>query len=247
MELDQQTLEKLEKMVGLLDQQVSKKDFATNLELVLQLMTKVIRRVEDAMSGLEGTFTNALNRIQTEHSSTLADIHSKVDHVFVGQRMDAMQQEHNARMAAVDSKISAVRDGAPGPKGDQGLPGRNGRDGKDGLNGSLDPSIRKEIDDLKATIKRIAGSRAGGSRKITYVKPYSLTSQCNGVLKAFTLPKDTLNVLGVFGTQFPITYDPTGANADWTFSGNTLTLGAAVGAPATGQTLWALIEVQFYY
>jgi hypothetical protein len=48
-----------------------------------------------------------------------------------------------------------------------------------------------------------------------------------------------MDVLGVFGTQFPIQFDPSN---DYTFSGRTLMLGASVGAPEAGQTLWALIE-----
>ena len=69
---------------------------------------------------------------------------------------------------------------------------------------------------------------------------YDLTDQCNGILKEFTVPSNK-QILGVFGTQFPVNYRPV---VDWTGSGtSTLTLTAEVGAPQTGQTLY-IIYVQ---
>jgi len=54
---------------------------------------------------------------------------------------------------------------------------------------------------------------------------------------------DTVKVLGVWGTQFPITFEQ---DNDFTFAGRTLTLTSQVPAPQTGQTLWCLIETLFY-
>ena len=99
------------------------------------------------------------------------------------------------------------------------------------------------IKDLKEKLEALdSRPTGGGSRKVVYTKRINLSSQCNGVLKEFTMPKDTIDVLAVFGTQFPITFD----EADFTFSGNTLTLTSEVSAPATGQTLFALIQTLFY-
>lgn len=113
--------------------------------------------------------------------------------------------------------------------------------------------IKKEIDDLKTTIQtldtkitQVGKTRGtiGGMRKVPIVKPYSLTSQCNGSTKTFTVPKDTTAILAVFGSSFPINYDPF---VDWTFSGNKITLDSKIAAPETSQTMWALIETLFYY
>lgn len=69
------------------------------------------------------------------------------------------------------------------------------------------------------------------------VEKYNLTSQCNGVLKSFTVPQNR-EIIGVFSTQAPINYDP---SKDWTGSGTTtLTLTDEVGAPLEGQTLWII-------
>jgi len=98
--------------------------------------------------------------------------------------------------------------------------------------------LREELDELKS---RPIGGR-GGARKVVYTKRINLSSQCNGTLKEFTMPKDCIDVLAVYGTQFPITFD----EADFTFEGQTLTLTSEVGAPQTGQTLFALIQTLFY-
>jgi len=97
--------------------------------------------------------------------------------------------------------------------------------------------LQEELDELK---NRPTGG--GGTRKVVYTKRINLSAQCNGTLKEFLMPKDTLSVIGVWGTQFPITFD----EADFTFEGRTLTLTSEVGAPQTGQTLFALIQTNFY-
>jgi len=102
---------------------------------------------------------------------------------------------------------------------------------------------QEEIKKIRREFQRITSTRAMGMKKITSIRSVNLTSQTNGSLKAFRMPKDTLKVLGVWGTQFPITFDE---DVDFTFTGRTLTLTGAVGAPASDQTLWALCETQFY-
>ena len=97
--------------------------------------------------------------------------------------------------------------------------------------------LEEELEELKS--RPIGG---GGTRKVVYTKRINLSSQCNGTLKEFTMPKDCIDVLAVYGTQFPITFD----EADFTFEGQTLTLTSEVGAPQTGQTLFALIQTLFY-
>ncbi len=139
--------------------------------------------------------------------------------------------------------------------------GNNGMDGKDGSPDTGEQIIdkinaddsekkikREKVEGLDDEIKGIKNAisnipRGGSGKKITSVKKINLTSQVNGVLKSFALPKDTLEVLGIFGTQFPIIFDP---SVDYILIGNTLTLGDSVLAPATGQTLWALIVTAFY-
>ena len=102
--------------------------------------------------------------------------------------------------------------------------------------------LEEEIKKLRDSLSNIPRGKMG-MRKVPIIKRHNLTSQTDGVTKAFTLPPDTVDVLGVFGTQFPINFNP---GVDWTFSGRTLTLGDSVSAPDTGQSLYCLIEVLFY-
>lgn len=133
--------------------------------------------------------------------------------------------------------------GKDGRNGVDGMPGTNGTNGKDGSPDTgeqivekinalpIQPAFQidaKHIKNLpKATIKT---KRGGGGGTVSYE---DLTSQCNGVLKTFTVPLHS-RVIALLGTQFPVIYRPL---VDFTTSGTVLTLTDQVSAPETGQTL----------
>lgn len=117
-------------------------------------------------------------------------------------------------------------------------------EGEERLDKTAVKGLEDDLKTIRDEVKAIPrGGKIGGMKKITSVRSENLSGQTNGVLKTFTLPADTLKVLGVWGTQFPVTFNE---GVDWTFAGRTLTLTSEVLAPETGQTLWALIETQFY-
>lgn len=72
--------------------------------------------------------------------------------------------------------------------------------------------------------------RGGGSAMYSS----DLSSQCDGIVKTFTVPVHKSGQCFLMGTQFPVIYRPT---IDYTISGTTLTLTSEVGAPQAGQTL----------
>lgn len=178
------------------------------------------------------------------------------------------EKEAEIFAAYVKSLIPKPADGKPGEpgkngdKGDKGDPGKKGDKGDRGAQGLPGPKGDKgdqgEPVDMDKLLSQVLKSIMESSewkdmeKKILYnkfdqrwhgggggetVQIYDLTSQCDGVLKSFTVPAHT-RAVKVEGTQFPIIYAPL---TDWTTSGTTLTLGDAVGAPQTGQTLL------FYY
>lgn len=102
--------------------------------------------------------------------------------------------------------------------------------------------LQEELKKLREEIKAVPRGRVGGMRRIPIIKRINLTSQVDGQTRSFTLPRDTVDVLGIFGTQFPVNFD----TADWSLSGNTLTLAAGITTPAANQTLFAIIETLFY-
>lgn len=84
-------------------------------------------------------------------------------------------------------------------------------------------------------------TRAGGDADNVVVgnlRQIDLSSQCNGANKTFTVSGGFTTILMLVGTQFPIIYKPT---TDYTSSTPDITLTAEVGAPASGQTLIALV------
>jgi hypothetical protein len=142
-----------------------------------------------------------------------------------------------------------------GPPGIPGLDGRDGKDGKDGKDGSPDTpeqvrdklesltdderldktairGLKEEMDDVKK-LASAGGVRFFGGPNANAVQVADLSSQCDGVLKSFYVPKHRFALMLV-GTQFPVIYRPT---VDFTTANNTLTLTDEVGAPDTGQTL----------
>ena len=86
-----------------------------------------------------------------------------------------------------------------------------------------------------------SGKRSSGGGTSSGTVRDDLSSQCDGVLKTFTLTQTPrADTLQLFSTQFPIVYRPVIDFVD-NLDG-TLTLTAEVGAPASGQTLVALYE-----
>lgn len=161
--------------------------------------------------------------------------------------------------------------GPKGDKGETGRDGKDGKDGEfiiglAGKDGSSDTALQvrdkletlkgedrldkenirgliEEINALKEMIVRIPRGKAMGRVKVPIMRPVNLTSFVDGLTRSFTLPPDTTQVIGVWGSQFPFTLD---RDNDWTLSGNVLTLGSQVATPQAGQTLWVLAEVLFY-
>jgi len=176
-----------------------------------------------------------MESMKTEMSKVVKNMVS--DHEKKMQKMDEKMMEMKDGKNADESMIiEKVLERIPKPK--------DGLQGKD-----IDPSTVEELQNelklLKEETEKIKNLPRGkfGMRKVPIIKRVNLSSQCDGATKAFTLPRDTVDVLGVFGTQFPINFNP---GTDWTFSGQTLTLADGITAPATGETLYAIIETLFY-
>ena len=84
--------------------------------------------------------------------------------------------------------------------------------------------------------KEEKGSKRLGRGTSNPIQYYDLTSQCNGVLKTFSIPTNT-KVLALYGTQFPVIFRPL---IDWTATSTTISLTSEVAAPEEGQTLFIL-------
>ena len=93
--------------------------------------------------------------------------------------------------------------------------------------------LKEEIVSLKELIVKVGTSRGGGGPNANAVQFSDLTSQCDGSLKEFQVPRHRVALM-LCGTQFPLIYRNV---TDFTTSNLKLTLTAEVTAPTTGQTL----------
>jgi hypothetical protein len=256
MPIDQEkNLKKLEDLLKIVDEGVTKEEFVKAFENVVNLVLKIEKRNSDAVDALERTYANLLDKIRNDHTSSLSD---------VGDQLKRIKTEHDNKMMAMDMKMAEVKDGKPGKdaneekviqsvmariillvleKIDNRLPslGNSIRDGLEKLKNDerLDISAIKgleDYEDIKKSSKEKTIVYSGGGGAKGRVHYYDLTSQCNGVLKTFTIPSN-FGVLGVWGTQYPVNLRPM---IDWTIGNKTLTLTSEVSAPQTGQTLWCM-------
>lgn len=223
-------------------------EFSKSLtNLILKAQTQVNERNEklnkELMKLFDNLSANTSKGNKKEIDTLIDDTTTKLNTLFKEQK-DALD--------FIRDKVRNLKEGEDGEDGQDGTDGKDA-DPKDVVplvlkeikmpeikdyTGTLD-ELKKEIDELK---RRPVG-KMGGGKKITSVRSHNLSSQVNGVTKTFSMPMDTLKVLGVWGTQFPVTFNE---GTDWTFNGRVLTLTDEVGAPETGQTLFALIETAFY-
>jgi len=234
------------------DYAVSKEDFIKQVKRLLEFLKKIKSKNKEDFENFNRSVSEAIIKIEGSNLANTSELTNK----FVKTINEALKEQEDG-MNFIRDKVRNLKEGTDGKDGKNGTIGKDGQDGKDGspdtsfqiankletlkdetrLKISAIDKLQEELDELK---NRPTGG--GGTRKVVYTKRINLSAQCNGTLKEFLMPKDTLSVIGVWGTQFPITFD----EADFTFEGRTLTLTSEVGAPQTGQTLFALIQTNFY-
>lgn len=236
-------LEKLESILNIVDDGLTREEFVQSFEAVLKLIVEAEEKHQQAMNALLDELTRKVNKKLTEVK-------------------DGKDSEVPGPQGPIGPRGEPGKDGKDGKDGKSGINGKNGKDGKDGspdtpeqvrdklesLNGDdrLDKSAIKGLDDeLEKLVGQIKSKKGGrGMRKVPIVRTVDLTADVDGSTTEFTLPMDTVKVLGVWGTQFPVSFRE---NVDWKFSGRTLTLQTSeVDIPQSGQTLFALIETLFY-
>lgn len=232
---------------------LKKEEFVSAFKEVLNYVIKIQQQQAESISKLQETYNLLLKKFEERHNTTLTDLRKQVDGLFVGERVKKMEDTHTQVMKLIDGKLKIVDEKVVGVK--------NGKDGKDfppefialtnkelndlkSINDKSYKELKEELNNILQEAKKTRPNQNLGMKKITYQRYHNLTSQLNGSTKAFTLPRKTLDVIAIFGTQFPLNFD---RDKDWTFVGNTLTLTSEVLAPESGQTLWALIETPFYY
>lgn len=204
---------------------------------ILELETKYDSYISSMSSEMEKISKNTISN----RDSAIKSIEKKAMD-YCRTEMDRMENEQRDNLNYIYDKVSNLKNGVDGKTPT-----------KQEIESIIKPLISQPIEIPKPKVEDIEGldkfvreripqKSISGMRKIPIIKRVNLTDQVDGATKTFYLPKDTVAVLGVWGTQFPITFD----DADFNLVGNTLVLTSEVSAPASGQTLMALVETLFY-
>lgn len=254
MEIAEKNLAKLQKLLNFLDEDaLTKEDFVKNFELVIKIIQDLKKSNETEFELIHQNLTAFSNKLKEDNNSNIAAM-KKETKDYLMTEAKKIYQDHEKMMAQIDDKLAEVQGVLTqikllkqkevildGPK--------ELRDkletlkDEDRLDKEAVRGLEEEIKGLKTAIAGIPRGKNMGRVKVPIMRPVNLTSSVDGSTRSFTLPPDTTQVIGVWGSQFPFTLD---RDNDWTLSGNVLTLGSQVATPQAGQTLWVLLEVLFY-
>jgi hypothetical protein len=237
-------LEKLETLLKLVNEGLSREEFVTAFENVVSLVLKIEKRNTDAVDKIESTYASLLAAIKGDSAASLDDVKTRSKFFLDDAR--ALLAKAQTDIAA---RLATVKDGQDGKNGADGKDGKDGKDGSpdapedvrdklETLEGDarLDISAIKGLDDyekLKEAANQPTRTSGGGGSSRNSVEFIDLSGQLNGSRKTFTVPRRRF--IALFGTEFPVIYRP---DIDYTGSGTyTLSLTSQVAAPEAGQTL----------
>ena len=130
-------LSKLKGMLDLINEGLTKKDFLSAFEGVLNFVKKIKERNDLEMEKMEGVFAS----LRSDTTSSLKELKKKAMD-YCEDEMKKMYAEHEKMMEMMTDKIASVRDGRDGV---DGLPAKDGKDGSPDTSGQ----IRDKLETLK--------------------------------------------------------------------------------------------------
>jgi hypothetical protein len=123
----EQNLGKLGRLLSAMDEDaLTRNEFIEQFQKVIEIVKKTQDNQAQAIAKLQQTYNSLIDRIQKEHSTSLLDLKTGVNELFVGgklKEMSAKQQELFTdlrkeidiriaqKMKAVDSRLSNIKDG----------------------------------------------------------------------------------------------------------------------------------------
>jgi len=245
---------------------LKKGDFIESFRKVIDVIVHIQKQQAEAINRLEETYRMIIEKLRNDHTISLGELKKQTNQLFVGERLGQMEKDTKDSFSklqnSIDKKIKdaemlsetlrsessrAVSAAKAAESSGASSAARiaeaaNSVRNIQTIRGIIIEELKKIRDELE-TVKRTR-TRSMGRVKVPMIRAIDLSASVDGSATTFTLPLDTVRVLGVWGTQFPVTFRQ---DVDWTFAGNTLTLVVAqVGTPQSGQTLWALVETLFY-
>lgn len=258
----------IQKLLNTLDpDRLSKEDFVNSFEKVVEMLLANDKKLSDAVYRLEETYKTLLEKVRNDYGANFTDLKNGVNDLFVGDQLKRMDSETKTSVKGLENKINSLIDGKLkeldrhiSKMGDSDKTSKRNledmgkltatqidlkikeMDNHKSLKDEVVEELKKEFEKVKEILTNIPRGKGMGRAKTQITRRVDLTSQVDGNTRSFTLPPDTLQVLGVQGSQFPFTM----ADVDFTLAGNVMTLGDQVATPVAGQTLVALLDVLFY-
>lgn len=218
-------LVRLEKMLAVMDGDnlLSKEDFVSSFQKVVDLVLAVQKSQQTAIDKLETTYATLLKKLQSDHASSVSELKGKVDTLFVGERIDKMIKEHEGRMSEmmaqmkrVDDRVAKVRDGYTPKKGVDYF------DGRPGYNAVIEPKVYEDLAYLmkkdKAVVPQSFLGKVGGVLQVG-VRSEIPVGNINGQNRTFTIFKTPKWIIGD-GIHYV-------EDSGYSLSGNTITMTVA--------------------
>lgn len=248
-------LKKLEEILKMMDENLSKEDFVKAFKNVINIVRKAENTLTDktngAVSDLKGLFNDLEKKLE---STTNAEL-SRVVRELRGIAEKALKDQ-SVSLNFIRDKVRKIKEGKDGKDGKPGIDGKDGMNGKDGspdkpkeirdklegLDGKERLEIKavnnlqEELDKLKDRIAKKQVLRGGGGlskmamdRHI--LDPYTPTGTVDGSNTDFELTKTPNPATSLMVWQNGIKQQLT---TNYTVSGTTVTF---LIAPVTGETI----------
>ena len=252
-----QTLEKnitsFEKILAIVQNDyLSKEEILRMLEKMVEIVKELREKQNIVVDDLEKTYANLLKKLEQEYASMLDEMRNTTSTIsetkstletetkiklkeltddFLRKIADIKYNQTEYENKVVENVLTKI----PEPDTPEIIRNKletlteDNRLDKNAIKG-----LKEEIEDLKKDIGKrpLSGGLLSNWGLINTVRHYDVSSQFNGVLKAFEVPSHRRAIL-FLSSQFPIIFRPT---VDFTTANKTLTLTDTVGIPESGQT-----------
>lgn len=201
------------------NERVSKSEFNQLVKMVTEYIRKTQEVTEAELSAIRSALDTLRQQIQEENTGALSQMQSKVDQVFVGDKLNEMGSKIDMsltelkqtistivdrKLKDVDNKLSTVKDGRSFTFEDLTEDQKEELRGEPGKpdNGAI-LALKKELDDLKEALKTFTkGSISGGvtNMRITQAFKYILKSETpvgdlDGVNTSYTVTQPIFAIL----------------------------------------------------
>lgn len=250
-------LEKLEKLLSVIEEGVTKDEFVKAFESLVSYVLKIEKKNNSEIDSLKENYNTIIRTIKEEVSSAISELKGRVDSVFVGERLDVMKKMIDDKIFFVDDRISKIKDGKDAdenrvvreviknikvPKNGSPDSPADIRNKLETLTGEnrLDKSAIRGIDDIENVLNAMKDGSGKtfiiGGKGRNSVHLYDLSAELDGVKKTFNLPSN-FGVIGVWCSSMPNAFRPT---IDYTEGNKTITFTDEINALTTlasGQTL----------